>query len=259
MAIAAEHNLFVLEDCAQSFGASYGGKRLGAIGTAGAFSFFPSKNLGGFGDGGMVSTNDDQLAALIRMLLKHGGKDKYNVDHIGYNARLDTFQAAILLAKFKYLDEFNSRRRHIAEIYTRELSGTIGIVCPVVTQHSELNTQNSCSHVFHQYTIRVEGGQRDVLQTHLKDAGIDSMVYYPVPLHKMKVFENRCTALLDNSTRNTQNSTQPVCLYDELKEAERAAHEVLSLPIEPLMTDEEVEAVARQAKRFCAVGDKDEE
>ena len=130
MKIAKEYNLFVLEDVAQAFGGAWNGstgpalslskgspQKLGSVGTTGAFSFFPSKNLGGFGDGGMVSTNDDELAELMRMLLKHGGKDKYNVDHIGYNARLDTLQAAILLAKFKYIDEFNEKRRRIAEIY----------------------------------------------------------------------------------------------------------------------------------------------
>src|SRR3990172_8101104 len=101
MEIARENDLFILEDVAQAFGGKWKGKMLGAIGTAGTFSFFPSKNLGGFGDGGMVSTNDDENAELVRMLLKHGGRDKYNVDHIGYNARLDTLQAAILLAKFK--------------------------------------------------------------------------------------------------------------------------------------------------------------
>jgi len=103
MSIAKEYDLFVVEDCAQSFGAKWNGKYTGTFGDAGCFSFFPSKNLGGFGDGGMVSTNDDEIAEIVRMLIKHGGKDKYNVEHIGYNARLDTFQAAVLLAKFKYL------------------------------------------------------------------------------------------------------------------------------------------------------------
>src|SRR3972149_441449 len=131
MEIARENDLFILEDVAQAFGGKWKGKRLGAIGTAGTFSFFPSKNLGGFGDGGMVSTNDDEIAELVRMLLKHGGRDKYNVDHIGYNARLDTLQAAILLAKFKYIDEFNERRRKIAEIYNRELADIDGVVLPM--------------------------------------------------------------------------------------------------------------------------------
>ncbi len=126
MKIADEYNLFVLEDVAQAFGGMWHGsagspQKLGSIGTIGAFSFFPSKPLGGFGDGGMVATNDDEIAELVRMLIKHGGKDKYNVEHIGYNARLDTLQAAILLAKLKYVDEFNERRRKIAKIYKEGL------------------------------------------------------------------------------------------------------------------------------------------
>src|SRR3989337_851291 len=197
MKIAKEYNLFVLEDVAQSFGSAWKGKKLGSIGTTGAYSFFPSKNLGGFGDGGMVSTNDDALAELMRMLLKHGGKDKYNVDHIGYNARLDTLQAAILLAKFKYIDEFNERRRKIAEIYNRELADIDGVVLPMsheltAMSHEPSAMSHDLHHVFHQYTIRVLNGKRDLLQKHLKEKGIDTMIYYPVPLHKMKVFDKRC-------------------------------------------------------------------
>jgi dTDP-4-amino-4,6-dideoxygalactose transaminase len=169
MDIAKEHNLFVVEDVAQAFGGMWNGstgspQKLGSIGTSGAFSFFPSKNLGGFGDGGMVSTNDDEIAELVRMLLKHGGKDKYNVDHIGYNARLDTLQAAILLAKFKYVDEFNERRRKIAEIYNEGLRDISDLSLPI-THHA------SCIpdvyHVYHQYTIRVKNGKRDSLSTFL--------------------------------------------------------------------------------------------
>lgn len=238
MSIANEYDLFVVEDCAQAFGAQWQmaeGRRqkVGSIGNIGCFSFFPSKNLGGFGDAGMVSTNDDEMAALTRMLIKHGGKDKYNVDHIGYNARMDTVQAAILLAKLKYIDEFNSRRRHIAQLYTEALKNLPGLVLPLAFSPSPLAEVVSPpalsplpladgSHVFHQFTLRILNGLRDTLQTHLKDTGIDSMVYYPVPLHKMTVFESRCA------------------VYGELSEAERAAREVLSLPIEPLMDDGDI-------------------
>ena len=131
MAIAKKHNLFVLEDVAQAFGGMWQGKKLGSMGDLSAFSFFPSKNLGAFGDGGMVSTDDQELARLVIMLLKHGGKDKYNVDHIGYNARLDTLQAAVLLAKFKYVDEFNDRRRKIAGLYNEGLKGLDGLALPI--------------------------------------------------------------------------------------------------------------------------------
>jgi dTDP-4-amino-4,6-dideoxygalactose transaminase len=180
MAIAKEYNIFVLEDVAQAFGGMWKGQRLGSIGTLGAFSFFPSKNLGGFGDGGMVSTNDDELAELVLILLRHGGKDKYNVDHIGYNARLDTLQAAILLAKLKYVNEFNERRRKIAALYNEGLKDLEGLVLPIANCPSPIASNNSpiasCpspiasgnspiassllpiayhEHVFHQYTIRV--------------------------------------------------------------------------------------------------------
>ncbi|MCF6159567.1 MAG: DegT/DnrJ/EryC1/StrS family aminotransferase [wastewater metagenome] len=229
MSIAKEYNLFVLEDVAQAFGGTWNGKKLGSIGTTGAFSFFPSKNLGGFGDGGMISTNDAGLAELIRMLLKHGGKDKYNVDYIGYNARLDTLQAAILLAKFKYIGEFNERRLKIAEIYNRGFSNIDGVVLPAnhsTSQPLNFSTSNYTNgHVYHQYTIRVNNGRRDELQKHLKEKGISTMVYYPVPLHKMKVFEGKCK------------------MNGDLKESGQAVNEVLSLPIEPLQNENETKQV----------------
>ncbi|GJQ23498.1 hypothetical protein BIY37_04460 [Candidatus Brocadia sapporoensis] len=249
MKIAREYNLFVLEDVAQAFGGTWNGptvpavglskgsrQKLGSFGTTGAFSFFPSKNLGGFGDGGMVSTNDDELAELMGMLLKHGGKDKYNVDHIGYNARLDTLQAAILLAKFKYIDEFNERRRKIAEIYNRELSNVSGIVLPVncsTTQPDDKGTsRNHDGHVYHQYTIRILNKRRDALQKHLKEKGIDTMVYYPVPLHKMRVFDGRYK------------------MNGDLTESEKAVREVLSLPMEPLMSEEAISCIIHTIKKF---------
>ena len=234
MDIANEYNLFVLEDAAQSFGGRWKSKKLGSIGTAGIFSFFPSKNLGGFGDGGMVATNDDEIAELVRMLLRHGGKDKYNVNHIGYNARLDTLQAAILLAKIKYIDEFNERRRQIAEMYTRELAYVKELFLPVNNLTSQpLNhstAQLPDGHVFHQYAIRTS--RRDELQSYLKENGISTMVYYPFPLHKMKVFEGRmktCGRVLN---------------------AEQFTKEVLSLPIEPLQSKEETNYVIDCIKGF---------
>ncbi|KHE90875.1 MAG: DegT/DnrJ/EryC1/StrS family aminotransferase [Candidatus Scalindua rubra] len=230
MAIAGEHNLFVVEDVAQSFGGMWNGKKLGSIGNAGTFSFFPSKNLGVFGDGGMISTNDDKLAKLMRMLLKHGGKDKYNVAHIGYNARLDTLQAAILLAKFKYIDEFNEKRRKTAEIYNKELSGINGIVLPL---NHELSTESdNLYHVYHQYTIRVLNGRNDQLQTHLKERGVSTMVYYPVPLHKMKVFEGKMK------------------IFEGLENSENASKEVISLPMEPLQKDEDIAYVIKSIHEY---------
>lgn len=215
--IADRQQLFIVEDCAQSFGAAVGGRRCGAWGNAGAFSFFPSKNLGGFGDGGMVTTDDAELAGFVDVLRRHGGRDKYNVDLLGYNSRLDTLQAAVLLAKLDYIDDFTRRRQAVARRYTEEFAGVPGIVAPPVVTDS--------SHVFHQYTIRHP--DRDRLAAALGSRGIATMVYYPVPLHGMKVFSERCL---------------PGC---RLTEAERAAAEVLSLPIEPLLEPEEVDRVTR--------------
>jgi dTDP-4-amino-4,6-dideoxygalactose transaminase len=207
MAIAKEYNLFVVEDAAQAMGGIWKNRKLGTIGNLGAFSFFPSKNLGGFGDAGMIATNDASLAELVRMLTKHGGKDKYNVEHIGYNARLDTLQAAILLAKLKYLDQFNAKRRYIATTYNEKLQCK-DFILPVITP----------GHVFHQYTIRVLNGRRSEFQQHCKTEGIDTMVYYPVLLPEMNVFKNRCVSY-------------------NLTQAERIVQEVISLPIEPLSAE----------------------
>ena len=227
MDIAREAGLFVLEDVAQALGGQWKGRKLGTIGTAGAFSFFPSKNLGGFGDGGMLCTDDHRIADVSRMLIKHGGRDKYNVEHIGYNARLDTIQAAILLSKLPMLDEFNANRIKAAASYTEKLSGMDGLVLPAVPDNPE-----NATHVFHQYTIRVPEGRRDELQKHLADRGITTMVYYPVPLHKMKVFHGRYKTL------------------GLLDESEKAAKEVLSLPMDPLMTPEEIDYVAESVREF---------
>lgn len=248
MAIAREHDLFVVEDCAQAFGAKWkmedgkrqkakgkreGAKgewqRVGSFGDIGCFSFFPSKNLGGFGDSGAITTDDDELDDLIRMLVKHGGKDKYNVDHIGYNARLDTLQAAILLARLKYIDEFNTRRRQIAQLYSDGLKDIESIILPLALSPWPL--ANGC-HIFHQFTLRVLGGQRDSLQARLKAAGIATMVYYPVPLHNMKVF------------------SETHFISGELIETEGAARSVLSLPIEPLFNEEYVSHAAKCVKNF---------
>jgi len=222
--LAKKHGLFVVEDVAQAFGGDWKGKKLGSIGDLGAFSFFPSKNLGCFGDGGMVSTNDPELADLVTMLLKHGGKDKYNVDHVGYNARLDTLQAAVLLAKFKKIDEFNEKRIMLAAAYDAALKGVPGIKTPVRTKGAR--------HVFHQYTISVDAERRDALQKYLAENGVDSMVYYPVALDRMKVFDGRCR------------------VFGSLKNAQDATRAVLSLPMEPLQSPESTAHVAQTLKNF---------
>jgi len=229
MKAAGEHGLFVIEDVAQAFGGTWKDRKLGAIGTTGAFSFFPSKNLGGFGDGGMVATNDDGTMELVRMLLKHGGKDKYNVDHIGYNSRIDTLQAAVLLAKFKYIDEFNDKRRKIAAAYNDGLRDVKGLVLPV--------SMPDAYHVCHQYTIRLTEGSRDDFQKHLKDNGVSTMIYYPYPLHKMKVFGDGRSASFGN-----------------LAHAEMAAQAVLSLPVEPLQSEEDTGYVIDCIKKYFRNG-----
>ena len=188
----------------------------------GAFSFFPSKNLGAFGDAGLVTTNNAELAEIIRILCRHGGKDKYDVQHIGYNARLDTLQAAILLGKFPFLADFNCRRRRIAERYSSALGGLSGIETP----------RDEQGHVYHQYTVRVRNELRDPFKRFLDANKIGSAVYYPVPLHRMKVFEGR--------------SIVPA----PCPEAERAAREVLSLPIEPLLEPWEIERVLSLTQEF---------
>jgi len=225
MEIAQEHNLFVVEDVAQAFGAMWNGKKLGSFGTTGCFSFFPSKNLGCFGDGGMVATNDDEIAEIIRMLIKHGGKDKYNAEHIGYNARLDTLQAAILLAKLKYIDKFNERRRKIAKIYNEKLKDLSWIKLPI--------EKEKAYHVYHQYTIMVLEKNRKEIQERLNRKGISTMVYYPHPLHRMKVFIN--------------NGME---VFGELKNSEIASSNVLSLPIEPLMDEEEIHKVVEAIREL---------
>lgn len=215
VALARSHRLFVVEDVAQAFGAEWAGVRCGAWGDCGAFSFFPSKNLGGFGDGGMVTTSDAELAHYVDVLRRHGGRDKYNAEYVGYNSRLDTLQAAVLLAKMDSIEEFNARRKFIAECYSHELRGLNGISVPPPAENG--------NHVFHQYTVRCHS--RDRLAGELRERGVATMVYYPVPLHRMQLFAGRCRTA------------------GKLSEAEQAAAEVLSLPIEPLLRPEELSHV----------------
>jgi dTDP-4-amino-4,6-dideoxygalactose transaminase len=215
MEIAREYGLKVLEDVAQAFGCAYKGRKLGSIGDAGALSFFPSKNLGAFGDAGMFVTNDDELAETVRMLRVHGARKKYYNERVGVNSRLDEIQAAVLRVKLRYLDEWNARRRAAAARYNQLLSEVPGITIPYEAPYAY--------HVYHQYTIRVHNGQRDRLQTLLKGAGIDTFVYYPVPLHRLPVYEHS---------------------GDCLPEAERASRDVLSLPMGPLMNLETQQQVA---------------
>lgn len=224
MEIAAENNLFVVEDCAQAFGSMYKDRKVGSFGDTGAFSFFPSKNLGAFGDAGAITTDDDELAETITMLRVHGGRNKYNVEHIGYKARLDAIQAAILLAKLPHIDEFNTRRREIAKTYMEELKDISGIRLPFIPSADYY-------HTFHQFTILLENGQRNAIQEYLKGEGVQTMVYYPVPLHKMRIFDGRCE------------------IFGSLENSEKASENVLSLPMGPVMDMVEAREVSTKIRR----------
>ncbi len=209
LALAQEHGLAVVEDAAQALGAEYKSRKLGGLGTAGALSFFPSKPLGAFGDGGLIATDDDEVAMHARMLRVHGARTKYYNEAIGYNSRLDELQAAILRVKLPHLDEWNEGRRAAAARYTELLAGVEGVVAP--------SEQPYGRHVYHQYTIRVADGRRETVQHGLRDAGISTMLYYPVPIHLLPAYAGQ---------------------YGPLPIAEQAAREVLSLPLWPEITAE---------------------
>jgi dTDP-4-amino-4,6-dideoxygalactose transaminase len=181
--IARKYKLFVIEDNAQALGADYNGSfncKAGTIGEIGCTSFFPSKNLGCFGDGGALYTNNDELAARIRSIANHGMTRRYFHDHIGVNSRLDGIQAAILRVKLRHLDEYNRLRSEAAARYDKLLSGIKGIEVPARTEKS--------NHIFHQYTLKCKATRRDEIIEKLKDRKIPAMIYYPVPLHGQKAY-----------------------------------------------------------------------
>ena len=186
MDIARRHNLFVIEDNAQAIGSDYtfgdgAVKKTGTIGTVGATSFFPSKNLGCYGDGGALFTDDENLATRIRMIANHGQSTRYYHDMVGCNSRLDSIQAAVLNVKLKHLDEYIAARRSAADYYDNAFAGNAKITVPYRAPYS--------NHVFHQYTLILEGVDRDGLNRFLADKNIPSMIYYPVPAHRQKMFE----------------------------------------------------------------------
>jgi dTDP-4-amino-4,6-dideoxygalactose transaminase len=227
MNIATKYNLHVIEDVAQALGAEYTfgdvtKKKAGTIGTIGTTSFFPSKNLGCYGDGGAIFTNDKTLAEKIKMIANHGQKIKYHHDVIGVNSRLDTLQAAILNVKIKYLDEYARKRNEAAAYYDKALSGIPEIKIPVRLKSS--------THVFHQYTLRVE--KRDALKTYLDHKGIPTMIYYPVPLHLQKAYQ------------------RPDCNEGTFPVTEKLSKTVISLPIHTEMKDEELKFIGDTIKAF---------
>jgi len=224
MRLAKEYDLYVIEDAAQAIGAEYRGQKVGTIGHLGCFSFFPTKNLGAYGDGGLVVTNDDELAERVRMLRVHGSKPKYYHHLVGTNSRLDALQAAILRAKLPHLDEWTAARQKIAARYDERLRDIPGIEIPFRAPDR--------THIFHQYTIRVLDGRRDALQKHLKGKGVETQVYYPLPLHLQPCFRHLG--------------------YQEgdLPESERASREVLSLPMFPELREEEVAYVVKEVANW---------
>lgn len=186
MAIAAKHNLFVIEDNAQGIGCDYTFsdgkiKKTGAIGHIGCTSFYPSKNLGAFGDGGAIFTDDDELAAALKMIASHGQSKRYYHDVVGCNSRLDAMQAAILDIKLKFLDDYIASRRKAADFYDKAFAGNKSITIPF--------RAGNCKHVFHQYTLTLIDVDRDALNQFLTDNGIPNMIYYPVPAHRQKMFD----------------------------------------------------------------------
>ncbi|MCL6615475.1 MAG: DegT/DnrJ/EryC1/StrS family aminotransferase, partial [Firmicutes bacterium] len=213
--LARARDLVVVEDVAQAFGGEYKGKKLGTLGRVGCFSFFPSKNLGAFGDGGLIVTDDDRVAELARMLRVHGSKQRYYHELIGYNSRLDEFQAAILRVKLPHVSEWNERRREVARRYDELLGDLPEVITPYENPHAR--------HVYHQYTIRILGGKRDAVHRHLAEMGIATMIYYPVPLHRLPPYAEGAPHL-------------PV--------AEAMAGEVLSLPCGPMLAAAVQEEVA---------------
>lgn len=219
--IARKHNVRVIEDAAQAHGAEYRGKRAGTMGDLACFSFFPSKNLGAYGDAGALITNDDELAARARLLRDHGRRDKYEHLIVGYGYRLDALQAAILGAKLPHLDAWNVRRRAIADYYTELLSNT-EIVPPYAPSH--------ITPVYHIYAVRAKN--RDGLRAHLKSRGIETGIHYPIPLHLQPVYANLGYARGD------------------FPHAEQVANEELSLPMYPELRDAQVEMIAQTVREF---------
>ncbi len=222
-ALAGKHNLFLIEDSAQAIGATHKGRAAGSVGTCGTFSFFPSKNLGAYGDAGMMTTNSDSFAEKTRMIMAHGAKTKYYHDIIGVNSRLDALQAAILRAKLPHTDRWNDERRRIADQY-RSLLKDGDIILPVESA--------GCRHIYHQFTIR--SSRRDALQKHLADHGVSCGIHYPVSLHLQKAL-----AYLGYKP-------------GDFPESERAAAQALSLPIYPQLQQAQIEHVAKTILSFGA-------
>ena len=219
---AGKRDIPIIEDACQSIGSLYRGRKAGALGKAGCFSFFPSKNLGGFGDGGMVTTDDEAFAERLRSLRMHGSRERYYHDEVGLNSRLDALQAAVLSVKLRHLDEWNSGRRRNAQRYSRSFEAMGGVIPPVEA--------DGCTSVFNQYVIRADG--RDGLMAFLRRNEIGCEIYYPVPLHLQE-----CFRYLGGKE-------------GDCPEAERAARETLALPVYPELGGDQIDFVVEKVGEF---------
>ena len=237
MEIAKAHDLYVIEDNAQAIGANYtyknGSKvKAGTIGHVGATSFFPSKNLGGYGDGGAIFTNDDALAHTIRGIVNHGMYERYHHDVVGVNSRLDSIQAAVLDAKLPYLDRYNKARRNAAKKYNAAFKNIDSLITPKTVGGCDDICDTCDCHVFHQYTLRVDGVDRDALAKHLNDKGIPCGVYYPIPLHKQKAYVDSRYNKADFVVTN------------------KLVQDVISLPMHTELDDEQIEYITSTIINF---------
>ncbi len=227
--LAREKGLYVIEDAAQAIGAFYTfsdgtKKQAGTMGNIGCTSFFPSKNLGCYGDGGAIFTHDTVLAERIKMIANHGQVKKYIHKYIGVNSRLDTIQAAVLDVKLKYLDQYNASRRFAADLYDQLLSDITGLLTPLRV--------NNSTHVFHQYTMLITHGKRDALKKYLEASGVPSMVYYPIPLNEQEAFQTIGNVV------GSLNNTKRLC------------ESVLSIPIHTELTYEQQVFITDRVKSF---------
>ncbi len=227
--LAKQHELFVVEDNAQAIGADYKFsdghmQKTGTIGDIGCTSFYPSKNLGAFGDGGAIYTNNDELANMLRMVANHGQNKRYYHKYVGVNSRLDSIQAAILNIKLSHLDEFAAARRKAADFYDQAFADTPQLKTPVRSPFS--------THVFHQYTLQVLDGNRNSLQNYLQEKGIPSMIYYPVPLYEQEAFKSYANGI------------------DKLPVTDELCKNVISLPMHTELTDEMLNYIADNVKAF---------
>lgn len=235
--IADKHNLFVIEDNAQAIGAEYtfkdGSKqKAGTIGHVGSTSFFPSKNLGCYGDGGAIFTNDDALAHTLRGIVNHGMYERYHHDVVGVNSRLDSIQAAVLSAKLPKLNAYCDSRRTAARKYSEVFKGEKNIVIPAMSNGCNKICKDCDCHVFHQYTLRITNGKRDALVKHLSEKNIPCGVYYPIPLHKQKAYEDE-RYLEENFTITNQ-----------------LVKEVISLPMHTELDDEQISYITNTVIGF---------